>query len=230
MSGGGGLAFERYRTGNDAEWMMRIGSPGGPAILVLPPLFEELNRTRALLASVMRDLGRRGYRCWLPDLPGCGESMRPLEQCGWADWRAAARDCGRAVAAAAGRYVSVSLRGGCLLDDASGAEAHWRLAPVAGASLARDLVRSALLHVGQTDDQARLAGYPASDDLLASIERAVPEGGPVRTVRLRHDRAPSDGTLPGPPLWRRSEPQNSAELSQAMASDIDEWCRRCADS
>ena len=46
---GGGLAFERFRVDNREEWLMRLGRPHAPPILFVPPLFEEMNRTRALI-------------------------------------------------------------------------------------------------------------------------------------------------------------------------------------
>ena len=57
---------------------MRIGRADAPAILFVPPLFEEMNRTRALIAAVMRRLAKRGHGCWLLDLGGTGESERDL--------------------------------------------------------------------------------------------------------------------------------------------------------
>lgn len=50
MSLVGGLAYEPYTTGGRKEWLMRIGPPDAAPILFLPPLFEEMNRTRALIA------------------------------------------------------------------------------------------------------------------------------------------------------------------------------------
>jgi pimeloyl-ACP methyl ester carboxylesterase len=191
--------------------MMRIGS--GPALLFLPPLFEEMNRTRALLATAMRALAARGFGCWLPDLPGTGESERPLEEVSWQDWRAAAA----AAFAAAGAVASVSLRGGALLDEA--APARWRFAPATGASLARDLARAGLMTEGG-------GGYAPSPALLQPLAEAEPAaGGRLRTVRLATDRAEADLKLEGPPLWRRAEPQNSSELAEAMALDISQWMR-----
>ena len=61
---------------------MRIGAAEAPPVLFVPPLFEEMNRTRALLAAVMRRLAARGHGCWLPDLSGTGESVRELGRCG----------------------------------------------------------------------------------------------------------------------------------------------------
>jgi hypothetical protein len=193
--------------------MMRVGS--GPALLFLPPLFEEMNRTRALLATVMRALAAQGFECWLPDLPGTGESERPLEEVSWQEWREAAA----AAIEAAGAVASASLRGGALLDEA--APARWRFAPATGASLARDLSRAGLM----TEGGGGYAPSPALLDPLATAEPAA--GARLRTVRLSTDRAEADLKLEGPPLWRRAEPQNSYELAEAMASDISQWVRSC---
>lgn len=209
----GGLHYSTYRTGGRDEWMMRVGS--GPALLFLPPLFEELNRTRALLATVMGTMAREGYGCFLPDLPGTGESERALEEVSWQDWREAAA----AAFATAGASASVSLRGGALLDEAS--PVRWRFAPATGASLARDLSRAGLMTEGG-------GGYAPSAALLEPLGTAEPSTGEkVRTLRLSTDRAEADLKLEGPPLWRRAEPQNSSELGGAMASDLLQWVRSC---
>lgn len=191
--------------------MMRVGS--GPGLLFLPPLFEEMNRTRALLATVMRALAAKGFECWLPDLPGTGESERALEEVTWGEWSEAAA----AAFEAAGATASVSLRGGALLDEA--APARWRFAPATGASLARDLARAGLMAEGG-------GGYAPSPALLEPLASAEPPaGGRLRTVRLATDRAEADLKLEGPPIWRRAEPQNSYELAEAMACDIAQWVR-----
>lgn len=191
--------------------MMRIG--GGPALLFLPPLFEEMNRTRALLASVMRALAAEGFECWLPDLPGTGESERALEDVSWADWLEAAAAAARTASA----VCSIALRGGALLDGP--AERRWRFAPATGASLARDLARAGLMAEGG-------GGYAPTQALLDPLQSAEPAtGGTVRTLRLATDRADADLKVEGPPLWRRAEPQTSSELTEAMASDISQWLR-----
>ncbi|HEU0099681.1 MAG TPA: hypothetical protein VFQ67_13015 [Allosphingosinicella sp.] len=210
-----GLDYSRYRAGDRDEWMMRIGR--GPALLFLPPLFEEMNRTRALLATTMRILAAQGFRCLLPDLPGTGESEQALEAVSWRVWV----DSAAAAFEAAGAVASVSLRGGALLDGA--APARWRFAPATGASLARDLARAGLMTEGG-------GGYAPSQALLAALAEAEPAaGGATRTARLSTDRAEADVRFEGPPLWRRAEPQNSSELASAMASDISQWVRSCVD-
>jgi pimeloyl-ACP methyl ester carboxylesterase len=212
-----GFGYERYRAGSRDEWTMRVGAAGAPALLFLPPLFEEMNRTRALIVAVMRRLAEAGYGCRLPDLPGTGESERALGEVSWNDWREAARG------AAGDAVATISMRGGGLLDDAVRAPA-WRLAPVDGASLVRDLERAGKLAGGG------LAGYEASADLVEAVRAARPAATASRTVRLASDPAAGDAKLDGPALWRRSEPGMSSELSSAIACDITEWLRTCVAS
>ena len=202
---------------------MRIGAAEAPPVLFVPPLFEEMNRTRALMAAAMRGLARRGYGCWLADLPGTGESERPLSETGWEEWRSAVRAAVDLVTEESGsRPHCVALRGGCLLDEAAEAASYWRFAPLAGASLARDLNRAAMV------GGAEFAGYPISTALMASLEAATPAAvSPVRVVKLARDRTEADARLDGPALWRRSEPGSAPELADAIAGDIDQWVRQC---
>lgn len=214
MSAPGGLRYDRYTVAGRTEWLMRVGPPDGRPLLVLAPLFEEMNRTRALLAGVMRALAREGFACVLPDLPGTGESERDLWECRWSDWTEAVH----AAAAPLGPdLLVIAVRGGALLDGVP-ARAHWRLAPAEGASLARDLARSGLVGAG--------GGYHPAPELLESLGEAVPgEPARVRAVRLVSDPRPADAKLEGPALWRRSEPASSPELMAAIASDISIWAR-----
>lgn len=220
-------SYERFRTLRTHEWVMRLGDPATPPILFVPPLFEELNRTRALIAAVMRALAVEGHSCWLPDLGGTSESIVPLDTTMWDDWRHDVTAASRHVAGASGRAPLVAaLRGGCLIDDAAEADCWWRFAPVAGASLKRDLDRASL------GGGAEWAGYhqaqPALRDALAAARPAAV--APLRTLRLATDAGEADEKVEGPALWRRSEPGTSAELAQALARDIAEWRRRCAAS
>ena len=113
---------------------MRIGAGDAPPILFVPPLFEEMNRTRALIAGVMRRLAAQGLGCWLPDLSGTGESSENLSDVHWDDWRHDVMSAAAHVERKAGRTPLIaSLRGGCLIDDAAAARGWWRLAPVDGA-------------------------------------------------------------------------------------------------
>ena len=229
----GGLVYDRYSTAGDQEWLMRIGALEARPVLVVPPLLEEMNRTRAFLATLMRLLARHGFGCWLPDLPGTGESERALGGCTWNEWRQAVSDASRFVADETRQKPLVaSVRGGGLLDDAAGNGPIWRFAPVEGSSLARDLVRASMLKPEELKSaRIELAGYPLSDILFAALGEAKPiDAGRIRTVRLASDRAEADLKVEGPALWRRSEPANSLELAELLAADIARWSDQCGAS
>jgi pimeloyl-ACP methyl ester carboxylesterase len=212
------LAYVQYSTGPREEWMMRVGE--GPALLFLPPLFEEMNRTRAFVAAIMRRLAGEGFGCWLPDLPGTGESRQALADTVWDDWAGAASHAAACVGTLAG---TVSVRGGGLLDSLPAAPCRWRFAPATGASLARDLARAGLM------SESGGGGYAPSPALLDSLSAAEPEAtSRIRTVRLATDRAEAELKVEGPPLWRRAEPQNSPELAETLAADIAAWAHACA--
>ena len=220
-----GLAYERFQGQHGQEWMMRIGAADAPPILFVAPLFEEMNRTRALIAAAMRHLAGRGFGCWLPDLAGTGESVTALAAVQWDDWRHDVSAAAAHVAVGTGRPPLVAaLRGGCLIDDLAAATGWWRFAPVAGASLVRDMVRAGLAGV-------EWAGYDPSAELRGRLEDAVAvDQEPLRVVRLASDAGAADAKVAGPALWRRSEPGNSAELAQAIAADIASWHVQCAAS
>jgi pimeloyl-ACP methyl ester carboxylesterase len=210
-----GLRYETLSVNGRDEWLTVVGPDAAPALLVLPPLFEELNRTRALLLQIMRALAAHGWRCLLPDLPGTGESETPLEAVEWRHWRDAA------TAASQGALAALSVRGGALLDDVMAR--RWRLAPATGAALVRDLERTGLIG-------ARGGGYAPGAELVAALKGAAPAAGDVRTARLASDPAPAEVRLDGPPLWRRSEPAGAPVLAAAIAADVAAWIRPCAAS
>ena len=223
MSGPAGLAFERFRTQDRDEWLMRISRAEAPAILFVPPLFEEMNRTRALIAAVMRALASIGHGCWLPDLSGTGESELDLEDVMLDDWRHDVSAAAAHVAEKAGKAPMVaSLRGGALIDDAAEARGWWRFAPAEGASLTRDMARAGLAGV-------EWAGYAPSTGLKDALAGARAQTvAPLRLVQLQSSAGQADARLSGPALWRRSEPGSSKELAKAMADDLAQWSRTCA--
>ena len=231
MTSAGGLFYDRYPTTGGEEWLMRIGPADGRPILIVPPLLEEMNRTRAFIATLMRLLASDGFGCWLPDLPGTGESERALKSCGWDDWRHAVVASSQAVAAMSGqRPLVLSIRGGALLDDAAGALQTWRFAPVEGRSLARDLVRTSMVKPDDLKSASiDLAGYRLSEALFGALgEARPPAAATLRIVRLASDRGEADLKVEGPALWRRSEPSNAPALAELLASDILSWSDRCA--
>ncbi|NNC73217.1 MAG: hypothetical protein HKN78_10140, partial [Sphingomonadaceae bacterium] len=104
--------FWQYGWDGGRECLMSFGpESGAPSLLIIPPLLEELNRTRKFLSDIMRLLADDGVASHLADLPGTGESDRGLEETSWEDWRISVAAAARAVAADA----VLSVRGGCLL-------------------------------------------------------------------------------------------------------------------
>jgi hypothetical protein len=204
----------------DGEFMLCFGPCDGPQLLVLQPLFEEMNRCRATLAGICRLLGQHGIGCWMPDLPGTGESLRDLATTGWEDWRTAVRAAAQHVRADSGfDPATMAWRGGALLDEVGGPS--WRFAPTGGRSLLSDLRRSALASGG---NPAHPAGYTLSPALSDALSSAEPSAhGAVRTLRLVSDDRPADLRIEGTPVWRRPEPARDRELEQRVADDIRAW-------
>ncbi len=222
--------FGEYVTGGCHEFLMSFGPQNGPQLLVIPPLLEELNRTRKLLSDLMRTLAAHGIGTHLPDLPGTGESERVFEAVSWSDWEVAVHD----IAKIASPDAVVSFRGGCLLDHAAGCEKTIRFAPTEGKRLIRDLIRSravtdtgfdsatqkAVFETGPT----MLGGYPVSANFASAMRNAEPKDAPgVHTIRLTGDRGDAEIHIEGSPLWHRAEPSGSPEMVRRLADIIAEW-------
>lgn len=188
-------------------------------LLIVPPLFEEMNRTRRLLVETMRRLDAAGIDCILPDLPGCNESLQPFEAQSLTIWR-------KAMAYAAQHFAVthvLALRGGALI--CPQAQPGWLYEPAKGASLLRQMLRARILAAreqGITEDSAglaaqgrehglELAGYRFGAALIAELETAEPAAG------QREIRQPE---LDGGALWLRSEPDESPEQAAGLAQII----------
>lgn len=196
------------------------GPDSGPLVLLLQPLFEEANRFRRTLALCMRALGDLGIASILPDLPGTGESLTPIDAVRMADWQ----DHVRALCDEARPTGIASFRGGSLLDDMG--LPCWRFAPETGARLIRDLER--VRAASRSGDTGAYAGHRLSAAFVEELRAMALHPAPrLRTVRLEGDAQPADLVLPGAPLWRRAEPGEDPELALAMARDIADWVAQC---
>lgn len=220
--------------------MLRFGPASGPVVVAALPLFEESNRTRAFVVSILRLLASRGIGGALPDLPGTGESEVTTEQAALSHW---IESFTAATASLRKRHASVhviALRGGALVDRTADADSRWHFAPLAGATVIRDLGRIALAaakETGTSFDPATLtqpgppieiAGNRLSRSLLADVATAEPTlSAPLRTVRLDSDTTIADRHVEGTPLWRRSEPDNDIALATLLADDIARWIATC---
>lgn len=205
----------------DGEFMLAYGPQDGPQLLVLQPLFEEMNRCRAMVSGICHGLAERGVGCWLPDLPGTGESLRALDGIRWEDWLSAVDDSVALIRAETSTHPAVfAARGGALIDHRAGSRI-LRLAPTTGRSLLSDLRRSAL---ASGSDPAHPAGYTLSPDLADALISAEPSlDGDIRILRLTSDDRPADRRIEGNPLWRRPEPATDRDMEAAVVSEIHSW-------
>lgn len=196
--------------------MLRMGPDGGPTILAFPSLFEEANRSRAILVGVLRRLSEAGWSVALPDLPGQGESTTPVAEVDLVAWREAA-------VAAAGPLSSpihvVAIRAGALVAANVAAASRWYWSPITGEDQLRELTRQRAL--GEGDG---FAGNDLSDTLLAQLRDVQPTiTPPPRVIRMENDPRPADRKVAGAAPWRASEPSCDAALATLLADDIAGW-------
>ncbi|RYY24170.1 MAG: hypothetical protein EOP62_17910 [Sphingomonadales bacterium] len=203
--------IDHYDWEGGREAMLRFGPASGPVVVAALPLFEEANRTRTFVVTLLRALAERGIASALPDLPGQGESLIPTHAATLADTRAA-------FAEVAGDYT-LAIRSGALLD-AGERKGRWHFAPQQGSELLRELTR--LRKAAGSED---FAGNRLSDALLAELEGAAT--AEARIVRHETDAKAADLKVPGAPLWRRAEPDNDPVLANLLADDIAAWVRAC---
>jgi hypothetical protein len=227
----------RYRFDANDELCLRFGPEDGPVLLILPPLFDEANRVRHLIVESARALADLGISSLLPDLPGCNESLSPLDTASFSLWKAALITCAQQLGPVS--HIA-SLRGGALVDDALGDCPRWRLAPVKGGQLLRTMLRTRIASDREASitsssealmEQARtagilLAGNSLSPCMIRELDNAVPsQGSAIRLVRFADDPQPCDGQIAGAPLWLRAEPAHDPAMAQAIAQDIATWMR-----
>lgn len=198
--------------------MLGFGPAHRPTVIAAPALFEEANRTRAMLVDVLRRLAATGLRALLPDLPGQNESLVPTEAARLASWRQAF--AAAAAATVAGPLYVVAIRGGALVDTEVAAP-RWHFSPVTGAETVRALERLRAAGGGEDHGGNRIA--PA---MIDGLRDATPL--PARTVRLASDPRPADLTVDARPLWHASEPDTDPALQAALAQDIAQWVATCA--
>jgi hypothetical protein len=186
-------------------------------LLIVPALFDEANRMRRLTVEVMRRLDRAGIDCFLPDLPGCNESLQPLDRQTPESWRAAMEDAATHFAAT---HV-LAIRGGALVAP-TGLPA-WHYAPVKGASILRQQIRARIVTAreagtGETQDdlleKARTEGIELSGHrLCAEFVRQLQALTPVPGAQ---DIA--QALIGGGGLWLRAEPDEDRAQADALAA------------
>jgi len=224
---------DQYDWPGGCEALLRFGPATGPVVVAVMPLFEEANRTRAFMVTILRALADRGVQSLLPDLPGTGESLVETEHATLTNWSTALSALAGSISAERGKVHGVAMRGGALID--APFSSRWHFAPVSGDQLVRDLLRTRLATGKDVEDLVdpsgppiELAGNLLSSQMLAQLKAATPMSAPaLRTLRLDTDAQPADRHLPGAPLWRRSEPDNDPALAALLADDIAAWIASC---
>jgi hypothetical protein len=219
-----------YEFGGAQEYSLCFGEASASrSILIVPPLFDEMNRVRRMLVEVMRGLTTRGVRTLLPDLPGCNESTADLSAQTIEIWQ----DAIAAASSQLGVTHIASIRGGTLIDHIP-QRPVWRLAPVKGSSLLKTMLRTRIaaekeggrsvtidqLMIAAQSEPLELSGNRLGIAMLASLENAQP----MPAIHLR-EVALTD--IAGTALWLRAEPQDSPEMSAAIAADLDRWSASC---
>lgn len=189
-------------------------------LLIVPALFDEANRLRRLTVEVMRRLDAAGIDSFLPDLPGCNESLQPLPNQTPESWRTAAA----AAAKHFGATAILAIRGGALLTPENGLP-RWHYAPVKGTAVLRQMLRARIIasrEAGASESQEGLLGQA----LVEGIELAGHRLG-AEFIRQMQTLAPSaearevDQTLlGGSGLWLRAEPDEDAAQADALAAIV----------
>jgi hypothetical protein len=168
-----------------------------------------MNRTRRLLALTGDALAVRGIATWLPDLPGTGDAGGTMD---WATWRAVVAE----LAATCDGVVGV--RGGALLLD--GPRRAAAVAPVSGAVLIRDLLRSRVLadsERGRKTTQKELLASESCELAGYRLDRALRD---ALTSALIPD-VPNIACTAAP--WLQAEPRADREAADALAALIAAW-------
>lgn len=188
-------------------------------ILVLPALFDEANKLRHFTVEVMRRLDAAGIDSFLPDLPGCNESLAPLEEQTLPGWQDAAQAAGEHF----GATHALAIRGGALCAPAE--LPAWRYAPATGSAILRAMLRARVLASKEAglaetreDLLARgkeagleLAGYRLGPGMIRALDQAEPAGGAALANIAQSD-------LGGAGVWLRAEPDHDPAQADALAA------------
>lgn len=227
-------AFVSYEFAGRKELCLSATAPSGGRVLLVPPLFDEMNRMRKMLVDVMRALQGLTVSSVLPDLPGTNESLTAPVQVTLSDWQGAVQACAQQHAIS---HIA-SFRGGALAVSGLHSAEHWIFSPVKGATLLRTMLRTKVAanrEAGLDTSLAQLSGLAKAGPLelagniigpsmFAQLEAAaLPVLSSQRVVRLASDNKPCDVQLPGSALWLRAEPDDDPAMSEAIARDIAGW-------
>jgi exosortase A-associated hydrolase 2 len=209
--------------------LRHVAQPGGSrAVILVPPLAEEMNKCRRMLWLLGERLSAAGIDVELPDLFGTGDSDGDFRDARWSTWLDDVHASYGRLAARGAREVSlVAVRGGALLAAEAARRVPGRFAslvlwqPVTqGKALVTQLLRlriaatalgrgasgqgtSALREAIRTEGSIEIAGYEFHSELVDSLEAC--------------DLAADPGTLP-PVAWLEIVRDAGTEMSPAAAN------------
>ncbi|MHA7818480.1 MAG: alpha/beta hydrolase family protein [Erythrobacter sp.] len=203
------------------EMLVAFDKDRAQRLLILPAWFDEANKMRRFTLDVMRSLDERGIDSFLPDLPGCNESLTSLSTQTIAGWRKAAEAAVRLVSAT---HV-LAIRAGALLapNDLPG----WLYAPQTGSKQLRGMIRArtiAAREAGREETSAALGEHGRAEGLTlggwtlgAEMVRELETASPPQTDALATIAQKDIG---GGGLWLRAEPDDDPEQAIGLASII----------
>ncbi|WP_298304876.1 hypothetical protein [uncultured Erythrobacter sp.] len=226
MSGSGARTIATWQAplvcgGSSDELLFTFNRARERRVLVLPALFDEANKMRRFTVQMMHALKERGVDSFLPDLPGCNESLEPLELQTLESWRTVVE----AAMEAFDITDVLTIRAGTLLSPPS--LPTWHFAPLSGPKLLRAMIRArtiaareagheesseGLIELGRKEG-LMLAGWHIGPKMFRELETAEPVQTDFQTVVTQKD-------LGGRGLWLRAEPDDDYKASKALAAII----------
>ena len=207
------------------EMLLAFDRARAVRVLVCPAWFDEANKLRRFTVEVMRRLDRAGIDSFLPDLPGCNESLLPLCDQTLAGWSSQMTSAAKALHAT---HV-LAIRAGALI--APGVLPGWHYAAQSGPRLLRAMLRARVIaareggisensdtlgEIGRREGLV-LGGWAIGARMFAELEQAEPVLAPEQS-------GIAQDALGGPGLWLRAEPDEDAAQADRLAAIIAETC------
>jgi len=213
------MQLAAWPSANGDEYALAFDRGREQRVLVLPALFDEANKTRQLVTQAMRRLDGAGIDSFLPDLPGCNESLAPLDAQALASWR----NAGASAAKHFGATHLLTIRASAIL--APPGLPGWRYAPTGGANALRALLRARVISAREAGEDLTtdalletgraagldLAGYRLGAELVRDLERAMlPDSGRLADIE--------QSMIGSPAPWLRAEPDFDPAQADALAA------------
>ena len=207
--------------GGREEYAITCPADGPRRLLVLPAWFDEANKLRHFTLATMRVLAARGVGCVLPDLPGCNESLVPLESCDLAGWRDAADaaaahfGCTHVLTFRAGANIAPVLPGFAYAPVAASRALATllRARAIAAREAGQGTTRETLLDTGQREG-LDIGGARLGARMVVQLIRAADPANPLPAI--------AQTELRGPGLWLRAEPGHDPAQAEALARNVAE--------